>query len=217
MHRTEGANHNGYRFQDGPPGTKIEENWLNAIQEEIAYVIETGGAALETAATETSTQLHAAILAVTGTTHRGALVYLGAAGQTINDSVTTNISWTNEAYDTSDISDISVAGPNPTRLTVPTGVTKIKLTAQIQFATDAVGIREVAIQKNALSGYVGRPYVRHDASIAGSTRINLVSATIQVIAGDFFNCAVRQESGGGLDVLGDVLGDESWFAMEIVQ
>ncbi len=61
MHRTEGANNVGHLFVDGPPGTTVEEDWLNAIQEEIAYSIEQAGITLKTAATETRQQLKTAI------------------------------------------------------------------------------------------------------------------------------------------------------------
>jgi len=63
MHRTEGANKTADdKFTDGPPGTTVNDDWLNAIQEEIAYVIESAGITLKTAATETNAQLHEALL-----------------------------------------------------------------------------------------------------------------------------------------------------------
>jgi hypothetical protein len=66
MHRTEGANYAagslGNEFTNGPPGTTITDDWLNAVQEEIAAVIEAAGLTLKTASTETSAQLKAALL-----------------------------------------------------------------------------------------------------------------------------------------------------------
>lgn len=61
MHRTEGADNISNLFNDGPPGTVVEQDWLNAVQEEICYVIEQAGLTLKTAATETRDQLKAAI------------------------------------------------------------------------------------------------------------------------------------------------------------
>ncbi len=61
MHKTEGANHSSNLFTDGPPGTTLEEKWLNAVQNEIRNVIEDAGIVLKTAATETGDQLSAAI------------------------------------------------------------------------------------------------------------------------------------------------------------
>jgi len=62
MHRTEGTYHSSNLFTDGPPGTRLEENWLNAVQEEICNVIETAGITLKTAASETRDQLYDAII-----------------------------------------------------------------------------------------------------------------------------------------------------------
>ena len=61
MHRTEGDNHSNNEFTNGPPATVIDDDWLNSIQEEIAYVIEEAGLTLLTALTETNTQLKAAL------------------------------------------------------------------------------------------------------------------------------------------------------------
>lgn len=68
MHKTQGENNSANLFTDGPPGTRVEENWLNAVQTELVTVIVTGaGLTLKTAATETSDQLLAAIRAINGT------------------------------------------------------------------------------------------------------------------------------------------------------
>jgi len=61
MHRTEALHNDSGLFTDGPPGTNIEQNWCNAVQEEIAYVIEQAGLTLNTAGTESRIQLHDAI------------------------------------------------------------------------------------------------------------------------------------------------------------
>jgi hypothetical protein len=66
MHRTEGANHINNLFTNGPPSTCIEQNWLNAVQEEIAYVIEQASITLLTADTDTRRQLYQAISASSG-------------------------------------------------------------------------------------------------------------------------------------------------------
>jgi len=61
MHRTEGTHNFGNLFTDGPPGTTVEEDWLNAIQEEVCNVIIQAGLTLKTASTETRNQLYTAI------------------------------------------------------------------------------------------------------------------------------------------------------------
>jgi len=64
MHRTEGDYNEDNLFQDGPPGTRVEAAWLNAVQEEIAHVIEDAGETLKIESTDTRDQLLAAILAL---------------------------------------------------------------------------------------------------------------------------------------------------------
>lgn len=71
MHRTEGTDHIGNLFSDGPPGTKVEEDWLNAVQEEIADTIESAGFTLKTASTDSRDQLRQAII------HHGATDFFG--------------------------------------------------------------------------------------------------------------------------------------------
>ena len=61
MHKTEGTYHDSNTFTDGPPGTRVEKNWLNAVQKELVTVIEDAGLTLKTASTETGTQLLAAL------------------------------------------------------------------------------------------------------------------------------------------------------------
>ena len=61
MHRTEGANNLAGMFTDGPPGTTVEEDWLNAIQEEIIAVLTAAGISPLTAITDTRVQLLAAL------------------------------------------------------------------------------------------------------------------------------------------------------------
>jgi hypothetical protein len=65
MHRTEGANNTivdgKSQFTEGPPATTIPANWLNAMQEEIANVIEQTGGTLLQGTTDTKNQLWNAI------------------------------------------------------------------------------------------------------------------------------------------------------------
>jgi len=64
MHRTEGVNNVAGYFVDGPPGTALEENWHNAVQEEIIAVLTAAGIDLLTASTDTRDQLNTAIQAL---------------------------------------------------------------------------------------------------------------------------------------------------------
>lgn len=64
MHRTEGANSVANYFANGPPGTTLEENWLNAVQEEIIAVLTAAGIDPLAASGDTRTQLATAIQAL---------------------------------------------------------------------------------------------------------------------------------------------------------
>jgi len=61
MHRTEGENNVGNMFTDGPPGTTVEEDWLNAVQEEIIAVLTATGINPLPASADTRNQLWKAI------------------------------------------------------------------------------------------------------------------------------------------------------------
>lgn len=61
MHRTEGSGNVNNLFTDGPPATCIEQNIMNALQEEICNVVEGASLTLHTAATDTKDQLLEAI------------------------------------------------------------------------------------------------------------------------------------------------------------
>jgi hypothetical protein len=54
MHRIDAADHVGNLFSEGDPatgtpGTKVSDDWLNAVQEEIAHTVEAAGLALDKA------------------------------------------------------------------------------------------------------------------------------------------------------------------------
>ncbi len=61
MHRTEAPYNVNNLFSNGPPGTRVEENWLNAIQEELANVLEKAGIILKPASADTYNQLVEAV------------------------------------------------------------------------------------------------------------------------------------------------------------
>lgn len=66
MHRTEATYNESNLYVDGPPGTRVNAASMNALQEEIAAVIEGAGITLKTASTESRDQLLAAIQSFVG-------------------------------------------------------------------------------------------------------------------------------------------------------
>jgi hypothetical protein len=102
---------------------------------------------------------------------------------------------------------------NPTRLTVPTGVSKIRLSANTVWEANTTGYRRLYVLKN------GAPFAGEfliEAANIGSTAVmglNAASAIINVSPGDFFELMVQQLSGGNLNLQAS---ETTWFEMEAV-
>lgn len=132
--------------------------------------------------------------------------YRGArVRRTSNLSITANtvtvVTW--QAADR-DTDSIWSAGA-PTRLTVPTGVTKVRLSAQLRYAASASVF--VLIGKN---GDTPNGAVRVNATGTG-----LFGATdvLDVVAGDYFECSAFS-AGSSPSVTADY---STWFAMQIIE
>lgn len=144
---------------------------------------------------------------------KGALVY-DAGGQTISTGTNTAINLDSESYDTDTIHDTST---NNSRLTVPSGATRIRLTGRVTFAANSTGWRSLTFYKNGLTtAYAGQP-IEYEFSPDASqgTALTVTSPIITVTATDYFEMYVHQTSGGNLGVTGGV--GNCWFAMEIIE
>jgi len=151
-----------------------------------------------------------------GPTSKGALVY-HSANQSIATSTYVHLAFDTEDEDTDSIHDTVT---NNQRLTVPSGVTKIKLHAQVLWAANATGYREVRMSKNdettTPTGVVGLAEVREEATSSGGVSHNISTPPITVAANDYFTLAVFQNSGGALNVVNSGIGHKTYFAMEII-
>lgn len=129
--------------------------------------------------------------------------------QSISTSSTTALAF--DAADSIDTDGIHDPSSNNERLTVPAGVTKIRLRAFIPWAAAANGFRQAFFVKN---GATTLDAERVDPG-NGSTGIyqTIVSEPLIVTSGDYFNVAVWQDSGGSVNVA----GARAWFEMEIVE
>lgn len=143
--------------------------------------------------------------------HQGALVKLASNKTGQNYSAGTAIPWDAEEYDTDSIHDNAT---NNARLTVPSGWTKVKLTASV-FATNATSGQTSAltILKNGSSTLVpGLPTVLSRTTT--EIRNNVVSAVVAVTGGtDYFEVILY--SGGDTSI--DLQADGCFFAMERVE
>lgn len=138
----------------------------------------------------------------------GALVE--SAGQTLTTGTPTALAFSVEEYDDDNYHDNATFN---SRITIPAGVTRVILSAQVSFDANAVGYREVVITKNG-GGFAGqaRPIANAVTTSTIRTRMMAETAPIIVSAGNFFEVVVEQTSGGNLDV--ESGGSLTWFAIQ---
>ena len=128
------------------------------------------------------------------------------AGQSLADATYTPLTWDSEAYDTASIHDNVT---NNSRLTVPTGVTRIRIRANIGFSSGTAGVRSVSLYKNG-----GTQIQVNVVNVVASYNmwVPLVSDLLTVTGGDYFTIEALQSNGGALSILNTL----TWFEMEIV-
>jgi hypothetical protein len=141
----------------------------------------------------------------------GCLLSRGTA-QSINDSTMTAISWSTETYDTYAFAEQVT---NPTRITIPDGVTRVQLFGGARFDANATGIRSITPYKNGAAAFAGRPSPLASAGDDATTHtLNFVSPVLGVTAGDYFELMAYQTSGGALNV---ATGDFTYFGIIVVE
>ncbi len=137
---------------------------------------------------------------------RGALVYK-TAQQAISGGG--YITW--EAEDPGyNCAGIHSTTTNNSRLTVPKGVRRVRLVANLCMANSTAFYR-VDIQKNQGSAH-GLPSVDVAPSPDVRTRVNLVSAPLVVTPGDYFEVMVTTNC----PAIVDSTWPDTWFAMELL-
>ncbi len=139
---------------------------------------------------------------------RGALAYRDTDQTGIVTSTWTPINFDKEHYDTDTLHDLVT---NNSRMTVPTGVTKVQLVGKIRWDSNATNNRQVRISKNGAS-FSG---ITQEAQGAIPDMLMSISTNIlQVIPGDYFELEVWQDSGSNR-VIGSF--EDNSFCMEIVE
>ena len=148
---------------------------------------------------------------------KGCLVFLDAS-QAITVSTYTSIAFDQETYDTDSIHDNVT---NNTRLTIPSGVTRVRLTAQLQWTDIASGssICQIHLRKNGVITYDGYSENRGfttDLSGFGTTLL-FTSPVIIVTSSDYFELFAWHNYISGLSAIGSASGSGTWFSMEIIE
>jgi hypothetical protein len=129
------------------------------------------------------------------------------ADEPIADSTDTVIPWDATEFDTEGFWDSG----NPTRLTVPSGVSRVRLLGNIRWQSNTTGERQALVTKNG-AAFQGQPMARHGA--AGLAGQNLASPALVVSAGDVFELSVWHSAGASLNVEPH---SQTWFAIEVVE
>lgn len=143
---------------------------------------------------------------------RGALVRLAASWTGI-PSWPGVIAWTEEVYDT----DAFWALGAPTRLTVPAGVSKVRLIGGANFeALATAGSISLEVLKNGAALPVGGPSFNMRAGATGSSEnaASVVSPVLPVTGGDYFELQATASMSGQDQIL---TGKGTYFGIEVVE
>jgi hypothetical protein len=183
----------------------------------VAAITASGAAVLQSTLAVTG-QVTVANLSASGTlggvlSYRGARVYK-STNQSLSNASATLVTWDSESHDTSTIHDNST---NNSRLTVPAGVTRVRVNAFVSFQANTTGERLVYLLKSNSVNYDGYVEVIQAAvQLAGyKTNVQLASPVLTVTAGDYFEVMAYQNSTGALNVAGG--NEASWFALEVLE
>lgn len=118
------------------------------------------------------------------------------------------LTWDSEIYDTDGFHSNTV---NNTRLTIPTGVSKARLTTNITLANVTSGVWiNGFIQKNGTT-FQGRSRVNYDAAF-GNPSFCLVTSVVDVTAGDYFEVFLQVQT----DTSVDITASTSDFSIEAI-
>ncbi len=141
----------------------------------------------------------------------GALVSRSISDQTIPNEADTAVIFDTEDEDVGGWYD---AG-SPSIFTVPAGVSRVRVSANIRWIASATGRREATMQIDTGSGFVtfvGGPFDVRDSNVSGNgIQINIHTGSIAVSPGDEFRVLVRQASGGNLNIRNTPA--RTWFSI----
>jgi hypothetical protein len=141
------------------------------------------------------------------TSFRGALVYQAASQIGANYTTATAVPFDAEDYDTEGFHDNASSN---TRLTVTSGISKVKLKGGISISNSTSGtFHELYIAKNGSITYAGMPASRTEVTVTG-TNIFIVSPTLRVTPGDYFELFLTSET----DTAIDLNSPRCWFSIE---
>lgn len=138
---------------------------------------------------------------------KGALVKRSTGNQTISAGVYTAIQFAAEEYDTDNFHDNAT---NNTRLTIPSGVSRVRVSGSVKHSGAPAGTQITHIRKNG-SNFVGQPAIRLTNCDVDVT-MAITSPVVNVVAGDYFELFVYAASGATIQTAA-----ETYFGIEVVE
>lgn len=115
------------------------------------------------------------------------------------------VAWQSEERDT----DSFWSAGAPTRLTVPTGVTKVKVSASARLTGSGVLLQAAFLKNGAASAGLGTQ--------SGTVQdIFVGSDVLDVVAGDYFEVQLFTGSGATVEATTSGIA-RTWFAMEVIE
>ncbi len=154
------------------------------------------------------------VVTAPGLPFKGALVKL-TSDESLSSGSVLQIPWDTEIYDAGDFFSLG----SPSRLTVPNGITRVRLTGQIGILSGLTADRVlVRLRKNANLAVTIQTAQDLDP-ISGAPSISISTPVFEVVAGDFFELEAFQDSGGALtiDAAGASGEIRSYFSIEAVE
>lgn len=207
------------------PGTTISSTAVNSDLSDIASAL-TGSVAADgqtpmTGTLQMNTNAVSGVTTITGVTGtfsglvtatnigRGCLVSKNL-DQAISQGADTILTWGSEQYDDAAIFDIG----QPTRLTVPAGFSRVRLSFGITWEGASVDQRTDLLKNGAAVIGAAFAYTAAGTVTSPTTAYTATSAMLAVTAGDYFEVQVHLVGTGPRDVDG---GNLTWFAMELMR
>ena len=145
---------------------------------------------------------------------KGAFVYM-LENQSIPDSQPTMLKWADSLYN----HDNSFNPKSPTRLTIPSGFSKIRLSAGVKWQSTASGLLQLDICQNGKLQYRGggSSIVASSITVTPETMpMSVATAAIPCAGGEYYELRATQSSGKHLNVINDS-GILTWFAIEFLE
>lgn len=181
----------------GPPSTQTDPDDVYALQRRLYELHKASAFALDS---------NFELRALRGPKRNRSAQLLRSAPFSVINATVTPISWSSASFDT----DVFFSASAPTRLTIPSNATVVRVTANVSFDSNATGVRGVYLYKTGVEMPGAR--VTSPAASGITTSLKVVSDPIRVITGDYFEALAYQSSGGALNA--DIF---STFSVEVLE